>query len=89
MLNQFPIDWVKRTDIDTLMALIQSTEKCTCFLNPLSSYIPDDYAEVGGFARLFVQSYKEDQRLDLGLYSCPKVDKTENEELIQWWNKEK
>ncbi|GAA5024544.1 hypothetical protein GCM10011506_08240 [Marivirga lumbricoides] len=88
MIDKFSNDWVKRNDIDTLMNLIQSTEKCACFLNPLSSYIPiDDYAEIGGFARLFIQSYKENQPIDLGLYLCPKVDKLKNEELTQWWRK--
>ena len=83
--NDFPKDWVKTEDLDSLVAVIDSKEKCNCYLNPLSSYIPNDSAEVGGFAIVFIKAFKENKQVDLGLYSCPKINKKEAEEIKGWW----
>ncbi len=86
MTGQFPDNWVKSSDIDTLMTLISSTKKCNCFLNPLSSYIPtNDNAEIGGYAIIFINSFRQKSNIDLGLYSCPKTDKKTVEEIKKWW----
>lgn len=90
MIGDFPADWVKEEDIDSLIKLIDSSEECGCFLNALSSHIPtDDYAEKGGYAGIFIQAYKENRKVDLGLYACPKVDEKLNTELINWWKERK
>lgn len=83
--DDFPKDWVKNKDIDSLISIIDSKEKCNCYLNPLSSTIPKDNGEVGGFAIEFIKAFKENRKLDLGLYYCPKVNKKEAEELKVWW----
>ena len=87
MYNDFPSDWVKPSDIDTLIKLISSTKKCECFLNPISSNIPtqDEYAEIGGYAIIFINAYRQKIKVDLGLYNCPKTDKKSAEEIIKWW----
>ncbi len=86
MIGEFPNNWVKKEHIASLIKLLGSKEKCGCFLNPLSSYIPtDDYAEKGGYAGVFVKAFKENKKVNLGLYSCPKVDEKLNIELINWW----
>ncbi len=84
-MNDFPKDWVKTEDLDSLVAIIDSKEKCNCYLNPFSSYIPNDSAEVGGFAIEFIKAFKENKQVDLGLYSCPKINKKEAEEIKSWW----
>lgn len=87
MIDEFPIDWVKESDIDTLMTLINSTRKCSCFLNPYSSYIPiNDNADIGGYAIIFINSFRQKHKINLGLYSCPKTDKKSVEEITKWWN---
>lgn len=58
-------------------------------LHTLSSYIPTGFAEKGGYAGIFINSFKERKRVDLGLYSCPKVNEDLNEELRNWWNERK
>ena len=89
MTNNFPENWVKKKDITSLIQLINNTTKSDCYLNPLSSSLPfNDYAEIGGYARIFIQSYKDKKKLQLGLYSCPKVDKEINDDLLKWWEKE-
>ncbi len=87
MLDQFPNKWVKRVDIDTLVTLIKSTKKCKCFLNPLSSRIPNDSANIGGYAIKFINSYRNKSKLEFGLYDCPKTDAKSVEEINQWWSK--
>lgn len=89
MTNEFPIDWVKEEHLEGLFKLLDSREECSCFLNPLSSYIPTGKAENGGYAGLFIKSFKDEEKVDLGLYSCPKVDESLNEELRNWWNERK
>ena len=83
--SDFPKNWVKSEDLDSLISLVESKEKCNCYLNPLSSNIPRDSAEVGGFAVEFIKAFKENRKLDLGLYNCPKVNEKEAEELKSWW----
>jgi hypothetical protein len=86
MVDQFPIGWVKQYDIDTLVTLIKSTKKCCCFLNPLSSFLPrNQSAEIGGYAIIFINSFRQRTKIDLGLYSCPKTDKQSVEEITKWW----
>ena len=89
MIDSFPDNWVRREDIDSLMTLVGSKEKCNCYLNPLSSYIPQDNAEVGGFAIELVSSFRQNKKVSFGLYSCPKTNEKEAEELIRWWAQQK
>jgi hypothetical protein len=89
MIDKFPVDWVKREHIDTLITMLDSKDSCGCFLNPLSSYIPNGFAEKGAYAAIFIKSYKDKQTVSFGLYACPKIDEKLNEELVNWWNKTK
>lgn len=87
MNNSFPIDWVKSEHIDTLITFLDSKDSCACYINPLSSYIPNGYAEKGAYAAIFIKSYKDKQAVSFGLYACPKIDEQLNNELIEWWTK--
>ena len=90
LADEFPLNWVEKKDIEPLINLISNTEKCKCLLNPLSSKIPiNDFAQIGGYARIFIESYKDAKEIQLGLYSCPKVDLDINKDLIDWWKEEK
>ncbi len=90
MVDEFPVDWVKQSDIDSLVTLITSTKKCNCFLNPLSSYIPTNKnADIGGYAIIFINSFRQKSKINLGLYSCPKTDKKSVEEINEWWTEYK
>ncbi|RZK01857.1 MAG: hypothetical protein EOO46_19035 [Flavobacterium sp.] len=86
MVDSFPKDWLTKKDIDTLVKLVNVKEKCSCFLNPLSSYIPtNDSAELGGYAIRLIKAYKEKRKVSFGLYACPKIEKGEGDALIRWW----
>ncbi|RKS02840.1 hypothetical protein [Flavobacterium sp. 102] len=83
--NDFQKGWITAKDLDSLILVVDSKETCNCYLDPLSSYIPNDSAQVGGFAIEFIKAFKENKKVDFGLYSCPKVDEKEAEELKVWW----
>ena len=85
---EFPDDWVKRADIDTLLTLIESTQKCKCVVSVLSSNIPDDNAtNIGGYAIKFINSYRNKSKYKFGTYDCPKTDAKSVEEINRWWAK--
>jgi hypothetical protein len=86
MADDFPNDWVKPSDLDSLISLIGSTTKCNCLLNPLSSYIPtNETADIGGYAIIFINSFRQKKRISLGLYKCPKTNKESVDEIMKWW----
>ena len=80
MTDSFPDNWLKREDIDSLMKIVNSKEKCNCFLNPLSSYIPYDSADIGGYAVAMVSSFRQKKKVSFGLYACPKTNKKDVKE---------
>lgn len=86
-MDEFPDDWVTESDIETLMTMIESTQKCDCLVNPLSSYIPtDEVADVGGYAIKFLNAFRNETKVSIGHYICPKTSPEEVEELRNWWN---
>lgn len=58
-------------------------------MNVFSSFISSENAEVGGFAIIFLKSYKENTKINLGLNSNPKIDKKEIEILMNWYKNKK
>ncbi len=83
--DNFPIDWVKSTDLDTLITLIKSTIKTKCLVNYLSSNIPTNNADIGGYAISFINSFRNKTKIKIGLYNCPKTNKESVEEIMIWW----
>jgi hypothetical protein len=84
--DDFPGSWLTYSAVDTLITLVKSKEKCNCIVNPLSSYVLfSDSSDLGGYAIALIKSYKNKQKLSVGLYSCPKTNNEEADELIQWW----
>ncbi|MDD5571738.1 MAG: hypothetical protein PHD97_11380 [Bacteroidales bacterium] len=88
LMHDFPLDWVKRGDIDSLIQILKSKRKCKCFFNIVFSGVPEDndFAELGGYAIEFINSYRQKRKVDFGLYSCPKTDNNEINEILDWWN---
>ena len=89
MTDDFPNNWIKHSDIDTLITLVNSKASCNCFLNPFSSYIPHEKADLGGYAIKLIKFYKENKKVSFGLYSCPTTNEKEANELIKWWSEQK
>jgi hypothetical protein len=87
--GDFPENWVKKQDLEYLISKINSEQKCCGYMNVFSSWITTETAEVGGFATLFLKSYKEKKQINLGLNSNPKVDRKEAETIINWYKNQK
>ncbi|WP_166924111.1 hypothetical protein [Flavobacterium poyangense] len=85
--GDFPENWVKPDDIAYLISILDSKKKCCGYMNVFSSFISSDNAEVGGFALLFLKSYKTNTRINLGLNSNPKADKVEAKMYKDWYYK--
>ena len=83
--GDFPKDWVKKKDLEYLIGKINSEQKCCGYMNVFSSFISSENAEVGGFAIIFLKSYKENKKINLGLNSNTKIDKREIEILMNWY----
>jgi hypothetical protein len=84
--GDFPKNWVKKEDVEYLISILNSNQKCCGYMNPFSSFISGDNAEVGGFAIIFLNSYITNSKIELGLNSNPKVDKKESEKIMYWYN---
>ncbi len=88
--GDFPDKWIKTTDIDSLIKLVKSKEKCACLVNPLSSYIPiDSNAELGGYAIDMISSYREGRNFSFSLWTCPKESDQLADSLILWYSQRK
>lgn len=85
MMGDFPENWVKPNDIQYLISIMRSKEKCCGYMNIFSSAISNDNGEVGGFAIIFLNSYIYKTKINLGLNSNPKVDKESVRKIENWY----
>jgi len=83
--DDFPHPWVTATDIDFLITLITSKEKCPCIKSPESSTIPTESADLGGYAIRLINSFRANQKLSFSLWSCPRTNEKDVQELTKWW----
>lgn len=85
-----PKTWVKKEDVNMLISLLKSKERCLCIVDPLSSYLPtNDYAELGGYAMTILNFYKNKGEIRFPLYTCPKTNEEEADKLLKWWANQK
>lgn len=84
--SNFPKNWVKPSDIPLLIKLLESHEKCKCYMSVFSSIIPNGESELSGYAIAFIESYRNKKSVNLGLQSCPEYNKEKIDEILKWWN---
>ncbi|MDP5199658.1 hypothetical protein [Flavobacterium sp. DG2-3] len=85
MSGDFPDNWVKPKDVEYLISIMHSKKKCCGYMNILSSHLSTENAEVGGFAILFLNSYINKTKINLGLNSYPKTDKESIKTIEKWY----
>lgn len=85
MMGDFPEDWVKPNDIQYLITIMRSKEKCCGFKNIYSSTISDENGEVGGFAIIFLNSYISNTKINLGSNCDPKTDEESVKRIERWY----
>ena len=71
------------------MSLIQSKKKCCSYINIYSSFITTEQAEVAGFAIIFMNSFIENKKINLGLVNSPKTDVKAIERIEMWYKNRK
>jgi len=83
--GDFPYKWVKPNDVEYLISIMYSKEKCCGYMNTFSSFISSEDAEVGGFAIIFLNTYISQTKINLGLNSNPKVDVESIKKIEKWY----
>jgi hypothetical protein len=87
--GEFPENWVRPKDVEYLISVMNSKEKCCGYMNFFSSTLLTENAEVGGFAIIFLNSYISHTKINLGLNSNPKADKESIKEIEDWYRNTK
>lgn len=85
MMGDFPENWVKSNDVEYLMSIMNSREKCCGYMNVFSSFLSNENAEVGGFAIIFLNSYISKTKINLGLNCSPKTDEESVRKIETWY----
>jgi len=83
--GDFPDKWVKPNDVEYLISIMYSKQKCCGYMNTFSSFISSEDAEIGGFAIIFLNSYISQTKINLGLNSNPKVDVASIKKIEKWY----
>ena len=83
--GDFPKNWVKPNDIDYLVSIMKSKEKCCGYMNIFSSTISNEEAEIGGFAIIFLNSYISKTKINMGLNCNPKTDIKSIKKIEKWY----
>jgi hypothetical protein len=86
--GDFQENFLTKKDIKALIPLIRSKEKCKCYLNVLSSYLPSDTSELGGIALMLIDDFKNKKNPKMRLWHCPKIDEKKLKEIEAWWQNE-
>ena len=87
LAGEFPENWVKSTDVQYLMSILNSKKKCCNYMNVFSSTFSNEEAEVGGFAIIFLNSYIYHTKINLGLNTAPKTDAKSIQKINNWYQK--
>jgi hypothetical protein len=85
MMGDFPENWVKPNDIQYLITIMRSKEKCCGYMNAYSSFISSETGEVGGFAIIFLNSYISKEKINMGLNCNPKVEEESVRKIENWY----
>lgn len=85
LTGDFPENWVKPNDIEYLISIMRSKEKCCGYMNTFSSFISSENGEVGGFAIIFLNSYISKTKINMGLNCNPKTDEESVKKIDSWY----
>lgn len=87
--GDFKKDFINNKDIKVLISLIHSKEKCKCYVNELSSFIPlEDSSDIGGVALSLIDDFKNNVNPTLKLWDCPKMDLKKLREIELWFKED-
>jgi len=85
MIGDFPDNWVKPNDIEYLISIMHSKEKCCGYMSTFSSFMSSESGEVGGFAIIFLNSYISKTEINMGLNCNPKTNEESIRKIENWY----
>jgi hypothetical protein len=87
---QTPENWLTKSDVDSLVTLINSTDSAKCIMLVISSYYPlNESSTIGGQILSIIKAYKDKKKYPTFLTSCAKTDQKQIAEIENWWNEQK
>ena len=79
-------DWLDKDDLEFLVSLIESPQKCNCINRVISSYIPDSKnMTVGNQAISIIEAYRNQEAFPNELVICRLYNREKVVEIKKWW----
>jgi hypothetical protein len=80
------VGWIKDTDIDSLIVLIDSKEPAYCLMKMISSHLPvNESSTVGGHVMNILDAYRYQKEYPYILTDCPKNDEQRKTDILNWY----
>ncbi len=86
--NRAKSDWIKESDLNYLMTLIESKRRAKCVKESISSdWKPgsDDFSTLGGQVMNIIDSYRKNEPYPNFFVDCSITDSTRVQEIKKWW----
>ena len=78
--------WIKDSDLDTLIKLIDSKDKANCVVQAISSSMPtNEESTLGGQIMNLIDAYRFKKEYPYFLTDCSKNDEKRKYEILKWW----
>jgi hypothetical protein len=79
--------WIKESDIDTLITMIDSKEPSHSVIQVISSFIPEDLnSTVGGQVINLIDAFRYGKEYPYFLADCSSNDINRKQDIILWYN---
>lgn len=82
-------NWIKKSDVEFLMSLIDSKQDAKCIFNINASLVPKGRSTIGDHAIRLIEVYKSKKEFPDEFLICPKYDRKKRKEIKKWWLLEK
>ena len=80
------VGWIKDSDIDSLIILIDSKEPAYCLMKAISSYLPvNESSTVGGHVMNIIDAFRYQKEYPYVLTDCPKNDEQRKIDILNWY----
>ena len=80
------VGWIKDSDIDSLINLVDSKEPAYCLMKAISSHLPvNESSTVGGHVMNIIDAFRYQKEYPYVLTDCPKNDEQRKMEILNWY----
>ena len=78
-------NWIKKSDVEFLMSLIDSKQDAKCIFNINASFVPKGRSTIGDHAIRLIEVYKSKKEFPDEFLICPKYNRKKRKEIKKWW----